>query len=396
MQRTFDTLPDAETFLPKATRVAQHYGFTPFSQIANAAHKRTAARIPNLVEYRKALDPHAGEFISAVKGCVEHNALRADSPLTFYYTNLDTARAAKPKQIQFGLHVLGVPHSVAEAIILRAALAILEDIGVADACVHVNSLGDKDTLARLSRDLTAFFRKHMNELSPAVQQAIKRDALFGLQEVATRKEDVAAHAPRPMEYLNENGRRHLWEVLEYLESFGTPYEIDDGLVGHRDCYTQTLFEIRNGHDENEDLVLARGGRYDELPRRLFRMQMPAVGLVFTCQPRRPKSVRVPTPRATKPKVYFVHLGFEAKIKSLGVVEELRRARIPLHQSLSSETLSPQLRHAESLGVPYTLIMGHKEALEDSVIVRNMHTRAQETVPTATLPTHLKSLLARRA
>ena len=39
-------------------------------------------------------------------------------------------------------------------------------------------------------------------------------------------------------------------------------------------------------------------------------------------------------------------------------------------------------------VPYALIMGQKEALEKSVIVRNMNTRWQDTVKLCDLPAYL--------
>jgi histidyl-tRNA synthetase len=47
--------------------------------------------------------------------------------------------------------------------------------------------------------------------------------------------------------------------------------------------------------------------------------------------------------------------------------------------------------AEKLGVPYTIIFGQKEAIENSVIVRNMQSRSQETVKQAKLLEYLKEL-----
>ena len=47
--------------------------------------------------------------------------------------------------------------------------------------------------------------------------------------------------------------------------------------------------------------------------------------------------------------------------------------------------------AERMGVPYTIIFGQKEALDNTVIVRNMETRSQETVTLANLPDFVKHL-----
>ncbi len=93
----------------------------------------------------------------------------------------------------------------------------------------------------------------------------------------------------------------------------------------------------------------------------------------------------------KPKVCFIQLGFEAKLKSLNVIDILRKAHIPIYQTLSKDSIGAQLAIAEKLEIPYALIFGQKEALEGSVIVRNMENRSQETVKLDKLCEHLKSL-----
>jgi histidyl-tRNA synthetase len=85
------------------------------------------------------------------------------------------------------------------------------------------------------------------------------------------------------------------------------------------------------------------------------------------------------------------LGAEAKLKSLNVIEILRKAHIPIAQTLSKDNLGSQLASAEKLGVPYVLIFGLKEALSDSVIVRDMSNRSQETVKLGKLLDYLKEL-----
>ena len=88
----------------------------------------------------------------------------------------------------------------------------------------------------------------------------------------------------------------------------------------------------------------------------------------------------------------MQIGFEAKLKSLEVVEILRSAKIPTYQSLSKDKLSSQLQIAENLKIPFTIIMGQKEAVENSVIVRSMNTRSQETVPLPLLAKYLAKLI----
>jgi histidyl-tRNA synthetase len=93
----------------------------------------------------------------------------------------------------------------------------------------------------------------------------------------------------------------------------------------------------------------------------------------------------------KPKIYFIQLGFEAKLKSLKIIEILRQNKIPMYQAISRDKLISQLSVAENMKIPYTIIMGQKEAIEDSVIVRHMTDRSQDTVKICDLAKYLKKL-----
>ena len=45
--------------------------------------------------------------------------------------------------------------------------------------------------------------------------------------------------------------------------------------------------------------------------------------------------------------------------------------------------------ARTLAVPYILIMGHKEAMEGTILVREVATNSQEAIPLPELPNYLK-------
>ena len=93
----------------------------------------------------------------------------------------------------------------------------------------------------------------------------------------------------------------------------------------------------------------------------------------------------------QPKVYFIQLGNEAKLKSLAIIEALRVAHVPVMHSLSKDKLGVQLANAEKIGVKYVMIFGQKEAIEGSVIVRDMSDRSQKTVDIDKLADYMKKL-----
>jgi histidyl-tRNA synthetase len=139
-------------------------------------------------------------------------------------------------------------------------------------------------------------------------------------------------------------------------------------------------------------ALAAGGRYDGLANSLgSKKDVPSVGAsigvdrVLSC-----KEYQFLTPKILKkPKVYFIQLGYEAKLKSLSVIEILRKTKVATAHALNKDKLSAQLGMAEKLKIPYAIILGQKEALDGTVIVRNMGTRSQDTVKIEQLPEYIK-------
>ena len=176
---------------------------------------------------------------------------------------------------------------------------------------------------------------------------------------------------------------------------GIQYNLNKNLVRGLSYYSRTVFEvIADAGDGTPPMAIAGGGRYDYLGKQIgSKKDISAVGASIGVD----RLIMMPwynkhTPRIIKkPKVYFIQLGIEAKLKSLNVIEILRKAHVPISQALSKDSLGAQLGMAEKSGAPYTIIFGQKEAIESSVIVRNMETRSQETVKQKNLADYMKTL-----
>ena len=73
------------------------------------------------------------------------------------------------------------------------------------------------------------------------------------------------------------------------------------------------------------------------------------------------------------------------------MEILRENKIPIYQTLSKDSLSTQLANASKIGTPYCIIFGQKEAMDGTVIVRDMKTHSQDIVRIEKLSEYLKKL-----
>lgn len=276
---------------------------------------------------------------------------------------------------------------------------ILEDLGITNTCVHINTTGDRDSTTKYYKELQAFFRKHVGNIPPAAQSALKKDAFQCLAYLYKKDHPLYREAPQSLEFLSEPSRKHMRELLEYFETVDIPYIFDKSLVSSDNYYPRTAFEIRDMCDDDYDptkcsdvQVHARGYRYDDLSRKMFRNDIPAVSITFEFKKKNKSHEKLLSPKSVRrPKIHFIQFGFDAKLKSLIVIDQLRKAKIPIHQSLGNDRLSRQLEIAEELNIPHTIIMGQKEVMDDTVIIRNMKTRSQEIIPVESLPEHLKTL-----
>ena len=381
-----------DTFLKKAATIASYYGFTPAEETFKNLSKVKRVKVSHNPYVKR--DPLGAEMSEILRMSAERGLRPVDRPLFLFHAIEDPSRRTfhehDKRATHFGLSVLGVNGSIAEAMVLQTAVSILNDIGAKEYCVYVNSIGDRDSAAKFAREATAQLRKHINDMPVSLQSALKRDVFLALEHISHKEHPLRDELPRPMQFLSDASRRHLKEVLEYLESTETPYIIDDALIGHRNCYSQTLFEIRLQPEEEQsgELTLARGGRCDELTRPYYRGSIPAVSLVIEGgRPRRKTALKQ---SGKKPKVYLIQIGFGAKLQSLPLIELLRKAHIPIRQSLGNDQLGDQLAAVEEQGIPYALIMGQREALDQTIIFRDMETQSQKTVSLSELPTFLKS------
>jgi len=147
--------------------------------------------------------------------------------------------------------------------------------------------------------------------------------------------------------------------------------------------------------DDDDVPLAdepfyiRGGRYNSFTDKHLPNAVPAAGAIVvmrnTQAPKRSPKPVLPS----KDGVYIVQLGFGPKIKSLLLVDELRQAGVAVQQNLAVDSLSAQLRDAERTGARYAVIMGQKEFVDGTVILRDMQGRTQEAIPLDQITSRLK-------
>jgi histidyl-tRNA synthetase len=195
-------------------------------------------------------------------------------------------------------------------------------------------------------------------------------------------QELAAVAPQMIDYLCEECNKHFTAVLEYLDEAEVKYNLNPKIVRGLDYYTRTAWEIVEANEEGKLQALGGGGRYDELVGLLGgRGDTPAVGFAMGMEriinKMKEKQVELPAPRRSD--VYIAQLGAEARRKGLKLLMELRRGGLTVSEDLSKNGLKGQLELADKKCARYALILGQKEIVDETILIRDMESGVQETV-----------------
>jgi len=400
-------------FFEKAQEVAVYYGFKPL-ETPMLEHEEIfttgigeGTDIVDKEMYtlktkggdRLALRPeHTAPLMRAY---IEHGMQTMPQPVMLYHSGPvfrhDKPQRGRYRQFwQFDADALGNEKSIMDALIIKTCMTILEEAGAEKLSIEINSIGDKECRNGYIRELTNYYKKNLSQLPAVDRERLKINPLRILDSKEEKTKEINEGAPDSVSFLCPACKKHFKEVLEYLGEMNIEFSINKNLVRGLSYYTRTVFEVmeQTSEEDGSPNALAGGGRYDYLGRQIgSKKDIPGVGFSIGVD----RIVASPwykklAPRILKkPKIYFIQLGTEAKLKSLNVIEILRKAHIPIAQSLSKDSLGSQLAVAEKLAIPYALIFGVKEALDNSVIVRDMSNRSQDTVKLNKLLEYLKEL-----
>ena len=381
----------ANDFLKTAVDTAEFFGFRSPEELKKAPECRACKEkmeSNDSAAERKKDDMH-GMLTNGLTSYCDARLNAKEGPSLFYTTE----KVPRTGDAAISLQVYGVEKSIAEAILIQSVRSLLNEVGYTNHSVRVNSLGDPDSVTRYVRELTNYLRKRIDHMPISARELMKDHALTALMHLIEKGDELGLKSPSPLEYLSDSSRKHFREIVEYLDMSETPYEIDPKLMGHHHCYTDAIFAVDVFDEEGKILdpqpIYVRGGRYNEFINRSTKNKVSAVGAVVVLREKKAPA-RTPRPSlSTVPSVYIVQLGFGPKVRSLLMIDELRKAGIQVHQDLACDSLSTQLRDAEAKKVKHTIIIGQKEYVEGTVILRDMEARSQEHVPQSQLASRLR-------
>lgn len=360
-----------------------------------------------------------------VRSFIEHGMQNLPKPVKLWYFapffRYEKPQSGRFRQFwQFGFEILGEESSVVDTQIIQIFYNILKELKLKKTVIEVNSIGDSFCRPYYKKLLSGYFKSRAESLCLNCRKRLKENPLRILDCKEEKCQRIVSQAPQMMDHLCEFCHRHFKEVLEFLDELQLPYHLNPYLVRGLDYYTRTVFEIFStstegssntpeaslkenvaGIEEKSEAetsssrnALAGGGRYDSLVKMLGGKDTPAVGgaagierIIGLIGER---AIRLPREKIAQ--VFLAQLGTLAKRKSLKLIDDFKREGILISESLGRDSLKAQLKIGDRIGARYTLILGQKEALDGTIIIRDMASGKQETIKSEKIVREMKKRL----
>lgn len=339
---------------------------------------------------RIALRPEATP--SLVRAYIEHGMFNLPQPVKMFWLGSlfrhEKPQSGRQRQFhQFDLEMFGDASPVVDAQLILIAYNFFSELQI-DVQMQINSIGCKECRVEYSKKLMEFYKERgkRSKLCLDCKKRFGKNTLRLLDCKEPECQAVREDAPQLVDSLCDPCRDHFIKVLEYLDELDVPYNLNPFLVRGLDYYNRTVFEFFSAGEEESEAekrqsALGGGGRYDELVELMGGRPTPACGFGIGLERviTKIKEKNIPIKEDSDNYIFLAQLGEQGKRKSFALFEELRKAGFKIRQAFTKDGLKAQLEEADRIGAKYTLILGQKELLDGTIILRDMESGTQEVV-----------------
>jgi len=407
---TFDILPQEHAYWKyveeKATSLCQLYGYQPLStpifEDAQLFTKTVAGGTDIVDKEMYIFEDKSGQELAlraevtapVCRAYLEHGLFNLVQPVKLYYIG-PAFRYERPQfgryrqHHQFGFEALGDADPALDAEVIEMARQFFYSLGLSRFSIQLNSIGCKLCRPGYLEVLRQHYASYTDQLCPDCKARLVKNPLRLLDCKKTSCQEIAKTAPKIPDYLCHECQLHFQSVQKYLGAMSIPFQLNHRLVRGLDYYTRTVFEVEP-RDKGGQSTLGGGGRYDNLIEELGGKPTPAVGFAAGLERiiLNLKKQKLDIPALPKPDAFIAYVEEEAKIEAMKIASELRKAGIAVIIATGDKSLRGQMRQANSLGIAYALILGEQELSKRNVVLRDMRSGEQKTIPLAEIASRL--------
>ncbi len=301
---------------------------------------------------------------------------------------------------QWDAEIFGSDDPVADAEVIALSIDILCNVGLKEFEVRISNRkviqGFIESLGLQAQGkMEAVFRivdKSRKISSEAVKTELRSEGLEST--VIDALVDFTSIQGKPAEVLKKIcevetrnevaklGYRQLAQLTDALQGFGKLDRclLDMSVVRGIGYYDGIVFEAFDKGGQDVGAILG-GGRYDKLCGVYGKRSIPATGVAGGIE----RLMISLEKEGVFPKlrqagtVFVAAVNDDVRQQALSIAGKLRSVRISSDVDVKHKSLAKQLEYADSLGIPYALIVGPQEIKSGQFKLRDMKKRTEESL-----------------
>lgn len=319
----------------------------------------------------------------AIRAYLENNMYAQSGPTKLFYITpafrYEQPQSGRLRQHhQFGVEFIGSKSPLAEVELIELITTFIDEIGLRDVKLHINSIGCKNCRKIYNEALLKYLKAHEEKLCPTCRERMTKNPLRVLDCKVPSCQEIVKDAPRTIDFLDRECENHFNELQSLLNELHIPYEVDTGIVRGLDYYTKTVFEFV----DKDGFTLCGGGRYDNLVHEIDEKQdIPSVGfgmgierIIYFLEK---EKVELEAPPQID--LYVGILGKDTRAQAYQLVDTLRRNGLIIETDYMDKSVKAQMKYANKIGAKNTIILGQDEVTSNKAQIKNMESGEQVEV-----------------
>jgi histidyl-tRNA synthetase len=321
---------------------------------------------------------------------------------------------------QIGAEVIGPQSAGAEspirdAEVLEMLASLLDELGIRDWKLELNSVGSSEDRARYNIALREALEPVKHKMCPDNQRRAETNPLRVLDSKDEADQDIINALPKIADFLSPDSSAHFAQVLAALDACGVKYHLNPRLVRGLDYYTRTTFEFTVTTGLGTQNAMLGGGRYDGLSEMLGGPRAPGIGfaigedrLILTLQAQmEQEAMSAPSSTAASggqggvgttakspwsaPKLdaYIAPLGIAQNPAALALARELRAAGLTIEVGDGSFKIGKSFTFADTLA-RHIILLGEDEVTTNTATIKTFTTGEQIKIERTEIVNKLRS------
>ena len=280
---------------------------------------------------------------------------------------------------QFGVEVFGSNSPILDAEVISIPVNFFKLLGLKNVKVKINSLGDNESRNNYRTALIEYFKPNIDSFCSDCRERLEKNPLRILDCKIDKDNSLMKDAPKTIDYLNDESKKHFEEVKKYLNAMDIKYVVDTNLVRGLDYYTHTVFEVEADiKDFGSQNVLCGGGRYNNLVEILDGPKTDGVGFAMGLERvmEALNSEAIELPIVNNVDCYIIPLSINENEYATKLCIYLRLNGFIVDMDYDNKSIKSNFKVSDKKNSKFVIIIGEEEQKTNILTIKDNYTKEE--------------------